>query len=318
MQDLEFQVGLFNGSAVGYCPQTGHVATIPLRRVAAQLQSRGQLGEVGADLLEALDYADDRPAVQGKIARKIKKGFKKVAKVAKKAVKSTLGKVLTTAVSMAAGPAGGAAIAALRGGIKLAKRAKAKKASAKKAKAKKAAPIAAKLAAKKITTRQATAKARAARVPPKTVKQAALALRVNTAAKAGNVRAQSLVRTAKMIDRAEASPKPLTVLPQSDTPGSSPFVVPAAPPAGGGGGGGAVNPFGGGGGDYPYAQAEAVELPEPYDDGGVPEEDYGEEAYEEDLPAADDMQPAEDLPYDDQADDYGDEDYESDDGGGEY
>jgi hypothetical protein len=253
MQDLEFQVGLYNGEAVGYCPQTGHISSISLRRVAGDMQARGELGEVGADLYEALDYADDRPEVGGRIGRKIKKGFKKVVAVAKKIAKSTLGKIVISALTMGTGSAAGAALSAVKVGIKLAKAAKSKKKTAASMRANKVAPIAAQLASKSITPEQARQKSRAQGLPLKEVQSAALALRVSAAAKKGNVNAQDLMRTAATIERAEANPQPLTVAPTQDAPGSSPFA----------------NPSGGGGGYY-YAEfsddaaLEATEQGEPF------------------------------------------------------
>lgn len=232
--DLEFQVGLLDGAAVGYCPQTGHLSHVSLAGTARRLRREGKLhvppDQVGA-LYEALGAMDDRPEVgAGKVAKKLGNVVKKVVKVAKKVANSKLGKVIMTAAKVVAGPFGGAALGAIGDGIKIAKSAASKKkpkspaAAKKQTQAKKAAPIAAQLAKRQITPKQATAKAKKAGVPPKHVKSGAVALRVSFAAKAGNPKAKALMKTAQMMDAAKSKPAPLSVAPVEDE-GPNPFAT---------------------------------------------------------------------------------------------
>lgn len=303
-EELEFQVGLYNGHAIGYCPQTGHTAAISLREVASDLAVRNQLTEVGyadrALLFDELSYQDDRPNVgKGRIAKKIKKGLKKVAKVAKSKIVKKLGKALMVTASLAAGgPAAGAAMMALKAGKKLAKKAK-KKPRGKEAKA---APIASALARGKITPKQASAKAKAIKVSPKSVKSAAVALKVHAAAKKGNPKAKKMIAAANKIDRAEKNPKKLSVAPREESPQS--LFAPPSPQT---------------------ATSEQYELPEPaYADEGSADyqEPLEEAAPQEDLPEPYAEEPAAELypPEDGGSEEYADEGSEeyAEDDGGEY
>jgi len=276
MSRLQFQVGLHQGAAVGYCPQTGHLSTVSLAGTARRLQRAGRLqvppDQVGA-LYEALEQLDDRPAVgAGKVAKKLKKVVKKVASVAKKIANSKLGQIVMTAASVVAGPFGGAALGALKTGVSLAKsaakkrKAKTPAAAKKQIEAKRAAPIAAKLAKKKITPKQATQQAKKAGVKPAKVKAAAFSLRVSFAAKAGNPKAQALLKTAQMVEEAKQQPEPLDVGPEYD---EGPSPTSTNPDTFG-------EPFEAESYDESQFPPEPAFEPESFDDGGAYDDGGGE------------------------------------------
>jgi hypothetical protein len=221
-QELEFQVGVYDGHAVAYCPQTGQVGYEPLRSRAQRMIKSGALVVPPGDhaaLLDELDHADDRPAVGGKVAKKLAKVAKKVVKVAKTVATSKLGKAVTMAASFGTSSAAASvAKMAISKAKALAKKAKAKP----KGKEAKAAPVAVALSKGKITPKQATAKAKKLGVAPKIVKQAALALKIQTSAKKGSPKAKQLITESAQVDQAKANPTPLTAPPESLAPSPEP------------------------------------------------------------------------------------------------
>lgn len=220
VEPLEFQVGIVGGSAVAYCPQTGHIATEPLRDQALQLARRGHLDEVSGDFLDALEslhlgddlilegspyIGDDEWEVgAGKLRKKIKKvakkAVKKVVKAGKAVAKSKLGKAIKASISIV-NPAAGLAMSAVSKGAAIAK--KAKKGQPK---AKTTMQTAEALHKKKTTPKKAAKVAKANKIPRSDIKKTKKALDVAEAAKRGDPTARQVMDTHEAVETARVVP----------------------------------------------------------------------------------------------------------------
>lgn len=199
----DVHVGIRNGHAIAVHPLTGMRDSVSLRRCGEFLAHHGVI--VGSEeLYSTLDALDERPAVGGKVAKKIKKGLKKtvtkVATAAKKIAKSKVVQALRTAVKAVVPQPFKAGLTAVEKGVQFAKKIATAKKGSPHAKAK---PLVTALAKGTISRADAEKKAAAIGVKPADVTNTAAALKLRAQAHAGNPQAQGVIAAAETLDRAK-------------------------------------------------------------------------------------------------------------------